>query len=175
MADTKGPARLRLRLRLHLRRVVRAMVLDLKRQKFVDGLQRFPVVSHNPHLPAPVGGLEGVVDRYMLLLHHRNSRRDTVMNEHRNIEVVVAEHRGNVGQMHPNLVPRSVIPIGLDVDFDDASVGKKREAMDRGFVGETHRMIATIVNACRVIIGLLMLIVHGAPHARLGLYSCGQA
>jgi len=27
------------------------------------------------------------------------------MNEHRNIEVVVAEHRRDMGQMHPNLVP----------------------------------------------------------------------
>jgi hypothetical protein len=96
------------------------------------------------------------------------------MNEHRNIEVVVAEDGRNVAQMHANLVPRRIVLIGLNIDFDDPAVWKKREVMCRGFVGESHCVIATIVDACTVISGLLMLIVHGTFHC-LRLRSCGQA
>lgn len=97
------------------------------------------------------------------------------MNEHRNVEIIVVKHGGDVGQMHPNLVPCRIVLIGFDIDFDDPAVWKKREMMNRVLVGESHCIIATIVDACRVIIRLLMLIVHGAFHGRLGPRSCGQA
>jgi hypothetical protein len=97
------------------------------------------------------------------------------MNEHWNIEVVFVEHARNVTQMPANLVPRGIVLIGPNIDFDDPAVWKKRKVMCRGFVGKSHRVIATILDACRVITGLLMLIVHGAFHGRLGLCPYGQA
>jgi len=96
------------------------------------------------------------------------------MNEHRNIEVVVAEHCRDVRQMHPDLVARGIILLGLDIDLDGATVWEEGEVMSRGFAGESHCMVAAIVNACSVIIGFLKLIVHGAFHGWLGLCSCGQ-
>jgi len=151
------------------------VILDLERQKFVDGFQRFRIVSHNPHKAAPVRGLEGVADRCMLLFHHRNTGRDAVVNEHWNFKVVVAEHRCNVGQMHANLGPRSLILLGLDIDFNDPAVWKQREVMSRGLMGEPHGVIATVVDVGRVITGVLMLIVRVTFSGRLGLQSCGQA
>ena len=150
------------------------MILNLERKKFVDSFQRLWIVTHDPHLAAPAGGLKTVIDRCTFHFHHRNSGRNTVVNEHWNFEGVGAEHRRNVGQMHANLVPRGIVLLGLDTDLDGAPVWKQREVMSRGFMGEAHCVIATIINLCRVITGLLMLVVHGAFHRHLGLCSCGQ-
>lgn len=110
------------------------MVPDLKRQEVVYSFQCVRVVGHDPHLPTPFSRLEGIAYRVVPFLHDRNSRRHTVMDEHGNLEVVVAEHRRDVGQMHANLISRCVVTISLDIHFDDAAVGKKREMMSRGLV-----------------------------------------
>lgn len=97
------------------------------------------------------------------------------MNKHWNIEVAVVEHGRDVRQMRANLVLGCIVFIRLDIDFDDASVRKKREVMSCGFVGKSHCMIATVVQACSFVSDLLMLLVHGAFHGCLGLCTYGHA
>jgi len=56
------------------------------------------------------------------------------MNEHRDIEVVGAEHSGDVRKVRPDLVAGGIIVIGLYVNLDDSAVGQECEMVRRGFV-----------------------------------------
>ena len=89
------------------------------------------------------------------------------MNERRDIEIIGVEHRCDVGEVRPDLIARRIILIRLNIDFDDSTVGKQREMVRRGFVGEAHRMITTHINASSVLVRGA-LIVHRTMHCSLG-------
>lgn len=123
------------------------MVLNLKPQECVHSFQRFRIVRHDSDLPTPLCRLEGVGDRCMFLSHDGHSRRHSVMNEHGRIEVVGSEQCRNVSQVHADLVPRGVVMISHDVDFDETPIWEKSEMMNCGFLREPHRMITALVHA----------------------------
>jgi len=154
----------------HVGGIARSVILDLEPEKFVDRLQGVGIVRGNPHLCAAVGGTERVSDRVMLLFHHGHAGRHGVMDEHRHIEVVGAEHGGDVREVHSNLVAGRIVVFGFRIDFNDSAIGEKCEVVGCGFVGKAHGMIATHVDASRVIRRGLGLI--GRWTARRALCEC---
>ena len=96
--------------------------------------QGLGVVSRDPDLSTPFGRMEGVADGCIPLLHNQNSWRNTVVNEHWDFEVAVAEQSRDVSEVHANLISRGVIMISLGVYFDDAPVSKQGEVMSSSFV-----------------------------------------
>jgi hypothetical protein len=59
---------------------------------------------------------------------------------------------------------------GFRIDFNDSAIGEQREVVGCGFVGKAHGMIATHVDASRVIRRGLGLI--GRWTARRALCEC---
>jgi len=149
------------------------VIHNLKVQKIMHGLQRFGIVSGDPHLSAPIRGLERVGNRIVLFFHNRHARRHGIVDKHRDIEVVGAEHRGYVRKVCPDLVAGGIIVIGISVHFDDSTIRQECEMVRRGFVREAHRMVTTHIDPGSVRVRRPLLIVHGALHGALG--GCCEA
>ena len=69
----------------------------------MDRRDRVFIGRGNEDTPACLGFFERVLDLIAKYFHFRLTRRDRVMDEHRNIEITLLECGGNVMQMHPNV------------------------------------------------------------------------
>jgi hypothetical protein len=110
------------------------VVLYLKHQEVVYGLERVWIVGGDADLSALAGGPEGVSDGIVLVFHGRDAGRHFVVDEHGNVEVVSAEHSGDMGQVHPYLIAGCVVVLGFGIDFDDSAIGEEREVVGGGLV-----------------------------------------
>ena len=145
------------------------MILDLEREKRVDGLERCWVMRDDAHHRAPWRLLEGVLDRTVSLLHDGHTGRHGVMNEHGNLEVVGAEHRGDVREVPSYLIASGSIRLAVGINLNDAAVGKQLEAMFRRFMRKTHCMVSAHVHSSRMLISGAL--VHGTIHFVLRVES----
>ncbi|MDT7813599.1 MAG: hypothetical protein QOJ42_3515 [Acidobacteriaceae bacterium] len=89
----------------------------------MNGLEGFWIEGLDSHLGSVLCQLERVANLGALLLHDRHSGRNPIMNEHWDLEVIRAKHRGDVGQMGPDLVAGGVIVLCFRVNGYNATVG----------------------------------------------------
>jgi len=118
----------------HESRIAGPVIHDLKVQKVMHGLQRFGIVCGDPYLSASIRGLESVGDRIVFHFHRWYTGRHGVVNKHRDVEVIGAEHSGDVRKVRPDLIAGGSIVIGLYIDLDDSAIGQECKMMRRGFV-----------------------------------------
>ena len=144
-----------------------AVVLNLESQEVVHSAERFRIGRSNANLAASIRRPESIDDDGLLCLHHRDAGRDLVVDEHGDVEVAGGEHGGDMGEVSANLVAGGTVAVCLDVDLDDAAVGKQSEMVGGGVVGEAHGVVTAHVNASRMLVSRALLLLHGARHGTL--------
>ena len=99
------------------------MVTNLEDQELVDSLYGIGVFRLYLDPGTTRRLLKHVDDRLALLLHHGDTGRQGVMDEHRNLEVICAEPGCDVDEMSPDLIARGGVLRILHVHLDDAAIG----------------------------------------------------
>ena len=99
------------------------MVTNLKDQELVDGLQCLGIVRL--YLDPGTTGclLQRVGDCLALFFHHWDAGRHGVMDEHRNLEIICAEHGCDVDEVSPDLISGCGVLLIVHVHLDNAAVG----------------------------------------------------
>lgn len=141
-----------------LRRISRLMVSNLEIQEVMDCVKSV-VIRRRDANPSACGQLlKGVRDVGPPVLHLGDAGRGLAMDEHRNGEVTVGEHRRDVFQVHPNH-PQILNVLGIvDRDLNRSAVRQEPKVMGRLVMRESHRHVAVLLN-----VGLMLglgLLVH---------------
>ncbi len=95
------------------------MILNLEGKKFVYRLERLGIVRHDSHHCPPLCRHVGVCNLATFLLHHRDARRDRIVDEHWNVKVIRAEHPGDMLEMLSDLAPGGHVRLIIGVDLDN--------------------------------------------------------
>jgi hypothetical protein len=142
--------------------VLGMVVFNLEPQKVMDRLQSIAIFCLNPN-PATVWQFfKGVGNRIAFFLHHRNAGRNLAVDEHRQGEVAVREHRDNVRQMRPDRLHVLGVLAVLDGYFNVPAVRVEAEMMFRLVMRESHHLIAVFFRVGPLLRRLHMFFVHGA-------------
>lgn len=123
------------------------MVVDLEDQELVYRLQSLGVAGLDSDPGTCRRLLQRISDGFALLLHHRDTWRHGVMDEHRNFEVVGAEHGCDVDEVSPDLISGGGVALILGVDLDDAAIRQQLEMMFRRLEGEAHGVLPALIYA----------------------------
>ena len=73
------------------------MIVDLRPKKLMNGLKRFCISCFDANASTTGHRFEDVSDACSFGLHHRDTRGQGVMNEHRDLKISVREHLSNMG------------------------------------------------------------------------------
>lgn len=122
------------------------MIRDLKAKKIVDSFDCFWVARPNDDLCARIVWFGNVADFLAQLLHRFDPRRRSVMDEHRDGEVAVAEHCGNACQVCPDRIAAGAISGVVGGYGNRASVSVKVEMVPGQLVAKTHAFIAPLID-----------------------------
>src|SRR5579872_4846809 len=137
------------------------VVLDLKSQEFMNSLQGPRIVCANSDPASRVHRLKVIMNLIAEFGHCRHTRRRLVMNEHRDLEIALRKHFGDMRQMLANLVPpRSVLRV-VRAYFDCTTVRRKSEMVRCCLLRKSHALLASLhhfaVAMRRVFVGHLLL------------------
>src|SRR6476646_8312739 len=109
---------------LRIERIASLMFADLEAEKLVDRSYGFLVRGLNDHPTAGRRLLEREMDLAEMLLHHRDTWRNCVVDKHRNREVTVLKSVRDVLQVHLDVVAIGGVIGAVCVDLDYAAVGR---------------------------------------------------
>jgi hypothetical protein len=130
------------------------MVANLEDQELVDGLQCVGIVRLDLDPGTTRRLLQRVDDRFALLFHHRDAGRHGVMDEHRNLEVICAEHGCDVDEVSSDLISGGGVLLILHVHLDNAAIGSQLKTMPGRLQREAHCVLPAMVYAGGVRISL---------------------
>ena len=123
------------------------MILDLKFQKVVHGLDRIGIVADDTDLRTAGRVTDQVVDLVIRPFHRFCPWRHCIMNEHRNRKVPIRELCRDHIQMFANgLLAFSIVWI-VAGNFDRSAIRKEMKVMRRLLVTEPHGLVATSIHS----------------------------
>jgi len=120
------------------------MILNLEGQKIMDGVQSVLVRGLDPYAPTVWQLLKAVRNLSPPVLHLCDARWQLAVDEHRDGEVAIREHRRYVRQVGTDCLHVLSILAVAHRDFDCAPVRHYSKMVRRTVVRETHRLIAVL-------------------------------
>ena len=127
------------------------MILNLETEKAVDSSKPLGIVSGYSQLRATLGILGLIGDFAFQLLHSLYTWRYRGMDKHRNGKIALGELYCNHRQMLTDSLLASCIGGLVTLYLDSTTVSQEMEMMSRFLVTKSHALVATGVDAGKIV------------------------